>query len=173
MLRFVLLLILTLPLAACAIPIPANEMLANPNIYVQLDQGKLTKAVDIGTVSIGPHAPTSGLVVTKEEFATALRQSLIGANWYSQGQTEKYILDANFLGFDYPFTVFNTKVFSEVNYTLKKKKSDEVVYQQNVKIPCVKGMGEIWDGNARQIATMKCSIRENVTHLLRDLNSKF
>lgn len=173
MFRYVLLLILALPLTACAVPIPASEMLANPNIYLQLDHGKLTNAVDVGAISIGPHAPTAGLVVTKEEFANALRQSLSGADWYAASKPSKYTLEANFIGFDQPFTVFNTKIFSEVNYTLKKKKTDDVVYQQNVKIPCIKGMGEIWNGDARQIETMKCSIRENVTHVLRDLNSKF
>ena len=80
---------------------------------------------------------------------------------------------ANFIEFDQPFTLFNTKIFSEVKYTVNAVPSGHVVYQQTVKIPCVLGITDVFDADARRIEAMKCSIRENVTHMMRDINSKF
>ncbi len=162
-----------LMLSGCAAPIPAEEMLANPNIYTQINKSALTKSVAVDKVTLSTSMPSTGLVVTPSEFSRALEISLNKAGWYSNKNSEKYNLSAYFVGFDQPFTLFNTKIFSEIKYELANKKTGSLVYQQTVKIPCVIGMGEVFNADMRQIETLKCSIRENVTHMMRDLNSKF
>ena len=168
----ILILVIALFLSACATPIPAAEMMPNPNIYNQLDTGKLTKNVSVGKVQMSDDMPKSGLVVTEEEFRLTLTNALQNAKWQNSTNA-KYTLNATFVKFEQPFTLFNTKIFSVVNYELVDTKNGTVPYKQTVKIPCVKGMGEYFDGNIRQVQTMLCSIRENVTHVFRDLNSKF
>lgn len=161
-------------LTGCATPIPAEQMLANSNIYPQLSGSPaLSHAVSIGHVSLSSSLPTTGVVVTQEEFSKALEISLGRAGWLAPQGGAKYQLSANFIDFDQPFTLFNTKMFSEVAYTVNAVPSGNVVYQQTVKIPCVLGITDVFNADARRIETMKCSIRENVTHMMRDINSKF
>ena len=164
---------LPLVIAACAVPIPASEMMPNPMVYNHLDDNSLTNNVAVGQVTISEDMPSTGFVVTEKEFKAVLDTALNKANWHSKKAKPIYALNADVLEFDQPITLFNTKIFSIVHYELISKADGNIVYQQTVKIPCVKGMGEYFDGNTRQIETMKCSIRENVTHVFRDLNSKF
>jgi uncharacterized lipoprotein YmbA len=159
-------------LSACATPIPAKEMMPNPNVYSQLDHNGLTKNVSVGKITLSSEMPKVGFVVTEPEFSNTLKDALEKAGWLGS-KNAKYSLSAHFVKFDQPFTLFNTKIFSVVDYTLTNTKTNQTVYNQNVQIPCVKGMGEVWDANLRQIETLKCAIREYVTHVLRDLNSKF
>lgn len=167
--------VLAVSLAGCstAVPIAAVRMVANPNVYDHLDQNQLTHAVAVGKVSVSPAAPTQGWVVTPEEFARALEISMRQAGWYADQGAARYNLSATFVGFERPFAMFSTKMFSEVKYTMEDRKSKSVVYQRTVKIPCVVTMGEVYDANARDAQTMVCSIRENVTHMMRDLNASF
>ncbi len=166
--------VLAASLTGCsADPIAAVHMVANPNVYDHLDKNQLTHAVSVGKVSVSPAAPTKGLVVTPEEFARALEISMRQAGWYADQNAARYNLSATFIGFERPFTMFSTKMFSEVKYTMDDRKTGSVVYQRTVKIPCVITMGEVYNATVRDTQTMMCSIRENVTHMMRDLNAKF
>lgn len=171
--KIIIFLLLVTGLTGCVAPIPANEMVANKNIYTQINKTSLHHQVAVDKVTLSPAMPTAGIIVTSEEFSKALTMSLEQAGWYAKGTQSNYGLSANFIGFDQPFTLFNTKIFSEVNYTVENKRTGKTVYQETIKIPCVLGIGDVFDANLRQIETLKCSIRENVTHLIRDLNSKF
>lgn len=149
------------------------EMKPKETVYSFLDENELNKNVKIGSVTLAPEMPKYGYVVKDTLFKEALRQAFDQAGWLNETNKAKYSLNAHFIKHEVPFSVFNTKVFSVVHYDLIERRTGKKVYDQTIKMPCVIGMGEIYDGNQRLIAAHACSVRENTTHLLRDLNNNF
>jgi hypothetical protein len=160
-------------LSACATAIPRTEMQPNPNIYVFLDNKNLNNNVSVGNVSLSSAMPTMGIIVTKEEFKGALEIGITKAGWQSKpAKPAGYTLSANFVDQDIPFTLFNSKVFSIVDYTLINNKTGNVAYHQKVTIPCVVTLAQVFDAQMRELQARKCSVSENITHVLRDINNK-
>lgn len=169
--KFLLACLASLLLAACATPIPASQMMPNKNVYPFLDNPTLNHNVEIGAVSLSPEMPTTGFIVAPVEFKKVLQDSVAQAGWSTTGKAA-YSLNANFVEHEVPFSMFNSKVFSIVDYDLKNTATGVSVYHQQVKIPCVVTMAQEFDGVLRQQRALNCSVGENVTHVLRDINSK-
>jgi hypothetical protein len=160
-------------LQACTTAIPRSEMYPNPNVYVFLDNKALNGKMEVGSVTLSPDMPTMGIVVTKEEFKGALEEGISKSGWQIKTRSALYTLNANFVEQNYPFSLFNSKVFSVVDYRLINNKTGKTVYKQKVNIPCVVTLAQVFDGAQRQLQAMKCSVSENITHVLRDINNQF
>lgn len=160
-------LMLCLLLTACMPPFKAEEYVANRNIYPGLNKSRLASNVQIVLTE------TKDPVVSPEELKRALEMSFDKAGWLKKSGSPRYNFSASFQKFQVPFAVFNTQIIAYIEYKMLDTRTGKYLYHETVHVPCTKGMGEIWDGAQRQIATAKCALSENITHLIRDLNSKF
>lgn len=158
---------------ACAIPLPAQEMVPMTDVYTQLPVNKLMeRKIAIGSASVADEAKLHGMV-TNEAYAEALQSALLTSNYAVRGtEPAQYQLDASLLEFDLPFVGFNLDCYATATYTLRNKITGQIISTDTVKSHYEAKFGESFDGNMRMRICVAKSIRENITHYLRQLTTK-
>lgn len=161
----------SLALSACAIPLKSQEMLPQFDFYDELDAQKFENSIFIRNVDVakgvGGVSP-----VTPEEYRAALVSSFRQADLYSKEEKAKYALDAAMTDMKQPMFGFNLTATATADYEVIKKSNDSKVLSESVSVPCTKTMGDAFDGAVRLRLASGCAVGENITHLIKVISQE-
>lgn len=173
--NYLLLALAALSLSACtAPPLPPQSMLPMTDVMQQLTpHKKLENNITLGTVTVPKELATSSIAsVTDDLFRDALSSSLLTAGLLKRGNAEAdYVLNAEMLKLDLPSFGFEMSTASSVKYSLIKRKTDAVVHEEIINQEFTANLSDAFVAHERARITASNSIRENITHLIRVLNS--
>jgi hypothetical protein len=157
-------------LTACAPSLTSFEMMPKASVFDQIgSKPALNRNINIGTATVTPGI--GGVApISDEEFKSALVLAMRQAGWY--GDKGKYQLDAHLLELDQPIIGFSFTVHSKIEFTLKQRANGKTVYHDILSLPCTVQFAEAFDGQMRLRKATACAVGENITHLLKVLNSK-
>ncbi|MDJ0388061.1 hypothetical protein QMO56_08035 [Roseomonas sp. E05] len=158
-----LILVVLLPLAACASPADPGAMTAAVSEATLLPAGSgLQQAVQVGQVAGGREThPLWKSDVSSTDFAEALRRSL-RAHAMLASEAGSYRLDAELLRINQPFAGFDMEVSAEVRYRLVRLRDNATVFDQTITRPYVANWSSAFVGVERLKLANEGAIRENI-----------
>jgi len=168
--RFALLALAALSLAACASASKPGAMVAElTDATIIRDDSTLRNAFTVGAVTGGKKTnPLWISKVSSEDFAEALRQSLASHAMLS-ASSGKYVIDAELVEVKQPFGGFNLTVKSTVKYKVTEAATSTVVMEETVKNEHTAKMGEAFVAAQRLRLANEGAMKGNIAQFIGKL----
>lgn len=161
-------------LSACAQPAKMQSMVVQRGALTTPKDPTLVKAIFVRNVSGGEETnPLWTSEVDNRSFRGALELSLLSHDVVRatlDGST--YVLDANLLGVSQPAFGFDLTVNTHVNYTLRKKDTEETYFATSINASHTATVGDAFIAIVRLQLANEGSIRENIRQFLQQLFAK-
>jgi len=158
-------------LSGCAVPLKSQEMIPQFDFYDSVEANKYEDNIFVRNVDVAKGV--GGMTpMTPEEYRAALVASFRQADLYETEDKAKYVLDAYMSEMKQPAFGFNLTVTATSEYKLFKQSNDDLVFNEQVAVPCTRGIGDAFDAAIRLRMASGCAVGENITHAIKVISKE-
>lgn len=165
-LRFLVLTVLVLPLAACSSRPEAMVASAPADARGLVHSSPLFLSTGVGTVVTAKEQGKSWEFVSEGLFREGLQQSLGATGLLATDRPPTYVVDVVLVDTDQPIFGVDFTVTSTIDYTIRDKRTDSPVFKERIVAPFTAKFSEAFLGAERARVANEGSMRANIEKFL-------